>query len=65
MINTKEVIKAIEKEELGLSLTELVNKTKFSRGQIRIAVAFLLGANKIKEREFGKMKLFYIDEVKK
>lgn len=60
MINTKEVINVIKKEEHGLNLTELVSKTKFSRGQIRIAVAFLLGTGKIKEKEFGKMRLFYI-----
>lgn len=64
MIN-KTIIKAIEKEELGLNLTELVEKTKLSRDQIRIAVSFLLGANKIKERNFGMMKLYYVDEVKK
>ena len=64
MIN-KAIIKAIKNEELGLSLTELVTTTKFSRGQIRIAVSFLLGANKIKERKFGVMKLYYLSEVKK
>ena len=63
MIN-KAIIKAIKNEELGLSLTELVTTTKFSRGQIRIAVSFLLGANKIKERKFGVMKLYYLSEGK-
>ena len=62
MIN-KAIIKAIQKEELGLSLTELATKTKFSIDKIRIGVSFLLGAKEIKERKFGQAKLYYIDEV--
>ena len=62
MINTKELIKTIKKDDLGLSLSELVIKTKFSRGQIRIAIAYLLGSEQIKERKFGMNKLYYINE---
>ena len=62
MDNTKIITNAIKKEESGLSITELVNKTSLSRGQIRITLAFLLGAGLIIERQAGMTKLYFIKE---
>jgi len=60
MDNTKIITNAIKKEENGLSITELVNKTPLSRGQIRTALAFLLGAGFIIEKQAGMTKLYFI-----
>ena len=60
MNNTKIITNALKKEEDGLSITELVDKTPLSRGQIRTALAFLLGAELINERQVGMTKLYYI-----
>jgi len=60
MDNTKIIIEAIEKEENGLSITELVENTSLSRGQIRTTLAFLLGAKQIIERPAGMAKLYFI-----
>ena len=62
MDNTRIIIEAIEKEENGLSITELVEKTPLSRGQIRTALAFLLGAELIIERKIGMAKLYFIKQ---
>jgi len=40
MNNTKIITNTLKKEEDGLSITELVDKTPLSRGQIRTALAF-------------------------
>jgi len=60
MNNTKIITNTLKKEEDGLSITELVDKTPLSRGQIRTALAFLLGAELINERQVGMTKLYYI-----
>ena len=62
MNNTKIITNAIKKEENGLSITELVEKTPLSRGQIRTALAFLLGAELIVERQIGMAKLYFIKD---
>jgi len=65
MNNTKIITNALKKEEDGLSITELVDKTPLSRGQIRTALAFLLGAELINERQVGMTKLYYIKKWKR
>lgn len=64
MIN-KKIIKAIGDDKFGLSLTELVSETKLSRGQIRIAVAFLLGSKQIEEHQVGMAKIYCLKVVEK
>ncbi len=56
MVN--KVINALEKNSEGLSITELVKVTKLKRCQVRIEIALLLGAKKIKERQIGMAKLY-------
>lgn len=64
MINNKEIIEALKKTKTGLSITDLVSKTKLSRGQIRICIAFLLGSKEIIERQTGMTKLYFLGKAK-
>ena len=54
----KKVLKTI-KANNGLTITELVEESNVSRGQVRISLAYLLGADKIIERSVGMSKLYY------
>lgn len=60
--NNVRIIKALKKEKYGLCITDLVSKTKLNRGQIRTAISFLLGAEKIIERQTGMAKLYFLLE---
>lgn len=60
MENTKKVLKAIESSEHGLTITEIVYKTKTGREAVRIGLAYLTGQGKIKYRKVGMAKV-YID----
>ena len=55
--NGEVILKYLNNNE-NVTLTELTNKIKLSRGQIRIAVAFLLGAEKIDEFKLGMAKVY-------
>jgi len=57
--NGEVILKYLNYNE-NITLTELTNKIKLSRGQIRIAVAFLLGAEKISEFKLGMAKVYNI-----
>lgn len=59
MDNTKEIEDAIKESEHGLNITDIVNETGISRGQIRTTLAFLLGAELITERQTGMAKLYF------
>ena len=61
MVNNNEITKALKKEKLGLSITDLVSKTSLSRGQIRTAISFLLGSGEIIERQTGMTKLYFLN----
>ena len=60
MINkeTQKVLKIIRAYN-GSSITELTKETKLPRCQVRISIAYLLGAEKINERNVGMSKLYY------
>ena len=59
MINNKETQKILEAlSDGGLTITELVKQTKLQRCQVRSSIAFLLGADKISERQIGMAKLY-------
>lgn len=66
MINeavNKKVITALtkaNKKGYGLSLTDINKVTPLSRCQIRTAVAFLLGSEKIEQQKYGMAKIYYI-----
>lgn len=57
--NGEVILKYLNKKS-NVTLTDLVSKTKLSRGQIRIAIAFLLGAEKIDEFKLGMAKVYNI-----
>jgi predicted transcriptional regulator len=57
--NSEVILKYLDNDE-NVTLTELTNKIKLSRGQIRVAVAFLLGAEKISEFKVGMAKVYNI-----
>ncbi len=64
--NNKIIMKELKKEGrsgYGLSLSDMERQLSLSRGQIRIGVAFLLGAKKIEEQIYGRSKVYY--EAKK
>lgn len=58
----EKIREALEKNKLGLSITDLVRETDVSRGQIRTALAFLLGSQEIVERQTGMTKLYFLKE---
>ena len=43
----------------GLTITDLVNKTKLSRSAIRIALAKLDGAERVSVRKIGMAKVYF------
>lgn len=45
----------------GLTITELVNKTKLNRSAVRIALAKLEGARKVNVRKIGMAKVYLIN----
>ena len=55
--NSEKILKYLNSNE-HVTLTEMVNKLPLSRGQIRIAVAFLLGSEKIDEIKIGMAKVY-------
>jgi len=60
MINkeTQKVLKVIRANN-GSSITEITEDTKLPRCQVRISIAYLLGAKKINERSMGMAKIYY------
>jgi len=55
--NSQIILRYLNKNE-HVTLTEMVKKISLSRGQIRVAVAFLLGAKKIIEVNIGMAKVY-------
>ena len=53
---------ALQKNRDGLTLTELVNKTKLTITKIRTAVTFLLGSKDIYEQKIGMAKLYRLEK---
>jgi hypothetical protein len=62
MVNTStnEIEKTLKKFPQGQTITDLVNNTKLSRGQIRTTLSFMLGAERIIERKTGMAKLYFL-----
>jgi hypothetical protein len=57
--NSEVILKYLDRND-NVTLSDMVNKIKLSRGQIRVAVAFLLGAKKITEFKIGMAKVYNI-----
>lgn len=46
----------------GISITELVSKSKLPRSNVRISLARLEGAKRVSIRKVGMAKLYYLKE---
>ena len=55
--NSEVILNYLEKED-NITISEMERKLILSRGQIRVAVAFLLGAKKIDEFKLGMAKVY-------
>lgn len=49
-------------DRIGLTITELVSKTGYSRSSIRTAIAYLEGSKKIHYINIGMAKLYRMDQ---
>jgi len=54
--NSEVVLKYLQSED-NVTISELERNTKLSRGQVRIAVAYLFGADKLEEFPLGMAKV--------
>lgn len=52
------ILNLISKHPEGVSITDIVNKTRESRSAIRIELAIMIGAKQIKFRQVGMAKLY-------
>jgi len=59
MINNK-ILECLKLNLSGLTITDLERESGLKRCEIRIAIAFLLGAEKITERKIGMAKLYIL-----
>ena len=57
-----DIVSALKKKPEGLTITELVKETKKSRSKIRITLAKLEGANKVKVRKIGMAKMYTLQK---
>ena len=55
-----EVIKKALSPDESMSLSDMERDLPLSRGQIRIAVAYLLGSKIVGETKYGMAKVYYI-----
>ena len=51
--------------EKGISITELVSRSKLPRSNVRISLARLEGAKMVHIRNVGMAKLYYLNEESK
>lgn len=54
-----------EADSKGMSITELVSKSKLPRSNVRISLAKLEGANKVSIRNVGMAKLYHLKKEPK
>lgn len=60
----EEIVRLLKKNSQGLTITELVDKSKFSRSLVRIVLARLEGANSVLVRKVGMAKVYTVREEK-
>ena len=59
----EETVKAVlRKSDYGLSISDIVSKTKLSRSTIRIILAKLDGAGQVSLRKVGMAKIYFLKE---
>ncbi len=57
------ILKGLNKDN-NLSISDMVRDLPLSRGQIRVALAFLLGSGKIEEVKYGMAKEYFLEGKK-
>jgi len=58
-------VSSVLKDSNGLTITDIVKKTKLNRSAIRIALAKLDGADKVSIREIGMAKVYSLHSQKR
>lgn len=56
----KVILKCLDKNKEGCSITEIVEKTNLSRSYVRTALATLYGSGKINLRKIGVAKVYFL-----
>ncbi len=56
----KRIVDFLSRNDVGLTITELVSLSKLSRSTVRIILARLEGARKISFREVGMAKVYVV-----
>lgn len=56
----KIILDALKEDTRGISITGFVKNHGVSKGRVRIALAYLLGAGKIEEVRASMAKLYYL-----
>ncbi len=56
----RELLHLLKKSKLGITITELVERSSVSRTSVRIALAYLFGAGKVAFKQVGMAKVYYI-----
>ena len=60
MDRKKQILELLRKDTDGLTIIEIAKALKLSRNTVPVVLAELKGANKIRVRPVGKVKLHYI-----
>lgn len=60
MVDKIKTIKDLIKKNSGLTITEIVDKSKYSRSTVRTILARLEGANEIAFRKVGMAKIYFL-----
>ena len=58
MENEKEIVVLLRRNSDGLTITDIVKKSRFSRSTIRTILARLEGGHKVKVKTIGMAKLY-------
>lgn len=60
MKDYKEIIKLLQKNKEGLTITQIVEKSNHSRSKVRTILAYLEGSKKTKFRQIGMAKVYQL-----
>lgn len=58
------IVSLLKKKSGGLTITEIVNLSSFSRSSVRTGLAKLEGARKVKIRQVGMAKVYKLRGIK-
>jgi len=62
----KSIISLLKKnQDIGMTITEIVNKTELRRDPVRMALSKLIGANEVYFRKVGMAKVYLLNGRKR